>query len=63
MIGKIVVPAQKVFNDGVFLIGLNDPVDRHVLVEVEDDRLRIAGHGIQFLRADVELGEIGRDLV
>ena len=62
VVGEIAVAVQKVLYDGIFLFGLHDPVNIHVLMQVIRDRLGVACHGIQLGGADVIFREVGRHL-
>ena len=60
MVGKAVVLVEQRFDDRILLVGLHDPVDRHIVLEIIHNRFRVARDRVELRRAHVKLREIRR---
>ena len=60
MVRKAVILIEQRFDDRILLVGLHDPVDRHIVLEVIHNRLRVARDRVKLRRAHVKLREIRR---
>ena len=55
MVGQFLIAVQQLFDDGILLPCLGDPVDGHILVQIGHHCLGVGGEGVELRGGNIEL--------